>query len=82
VYFGVLPIFRVSILIFFTTLFYLIICFVCSYRLLLTCNCCEVETFGGCLGLSLNTSLLMYLPKVFVFADVVYVGLPPINWIP
>ncbi len=60
-----LPILRVFVLVFFNTIFYLILCFVYSYHFLLTCNGCEVEAFEGCLELSLNTSLLMYLPKVF-----------------
>ena len=82
VLFGVVYFVLVSRLYYVFTIFITGVFIVCIYGVLLTCNCCEVEAFKGCLELSLNTSLLMYLPKVFGLADVVYVVLPPINWIP
>jgi hypothetical protein len=76
VFFGVLYFVLVSRLYFVVTIFITGVFLVCSYDVSLTCNCCEVEAFGGCLGLNLSTSLPMYLPVVVTLAEVVDVVQP------
>ena len=76
VFFGVVYFVLVSRLYFVVTIFITGVFLVCSYDVLLTCNCCEVEAFEGCLGLNLSTSLPMYLPMVVTFAEVVDVVQP------
>jgi hypothetical protein len=76
VFFGVICFVLVSKLHFVVTIFISGVFVVCSYDVLLTCNCCEVEAFVGCLGLDLGTSLPMYLPMVVTLAEVVDVVQP------
>jgi hypothetical protein len=82
VFFGIVYFVLVFRFYYVFTIFITGVFIVCIYGVLLTCNCCEVGAFGGCLGLDLGTLLPMCLPMVVTLAEVVDVVQPLVVWPP